>query len=471
MSDTASVAAPAAEAPAEVRLPLTAAQSGMWYAQRMAPDSPIYNGGQYLEIHGPVDEALFDAALHQVVRETDALRTRFAERADGLWQIVDPDPEWSLRVVDLSAEDDPQAAAESWMWDDLARPVDLLAGPLFLFALVKAAPDRYFWYLRCHHIALDGFSSALVAQRVAEVHSALAAGTDVPPNPFGPLAALVAEDTAYRASDRFALDGAYWREHLADRPEPVSLSGTQPFLPRRLTRRSARIGPETAKALRAAADEAGVPFPPVVTAVFAAYLQSLTGGTEAVVGLPVTTRLGRTARTTPGMVSNMLPLRLSVRPGMSLRDLLVHVSGEMRRTMRHQRYRYEDVRRDLGLLGDDQRLVGPHVNIMMFGDALRFAGHRSSAHTLNLGPVDDLSVVVHEQGDDGSLSIDFEANPDLYTGSELAGHQERFLNFADTLVRGGIDAPVGRAELMLPAETRRALTEWTNEVTAAPSTT
>ncbi|MDI5967959.1 amino acid adenylation domain-containing protein [Streptomyces sp. SL13] len=466
MSDPAPV--PAA---AEVRLPLTAAQAGMWYAQRMSPDSTIYNGGQYLEIHGPVDEALFEAALRRVVRETDALRTRFAEDADGPWQIVDADPHWSPRLVDLSAEADPQAAAESWMWQDLARPVDLGAGPLFLFALIRVAAERYLWYLRCHHIALDGFSSALVGQRVAEVYSALAAGTPVPPAPFGPLAALVAEDTGYRASERFTADGAYWREHLADRPEPVGLSAGQPFMPRRLVRRSARLEPETVKALRAAADEAGVAWPPVVTAVFAAYLQRLTGGAEAIVGLPVTTRIGRIARSTPGMVSNMLPLRLSVRPDMSLRDLLLHAAAAMRRTMRHQRYRYEDVRRELGLLGDDQRLVGPHVNIMMFGDALRFAGHRSTAHTLNLGPVDDLSVVVHGQSDDGSLGVDFEANPGLYTEDELAAHQERFLGFMDALVRGGTDGPVGRAELMLPVEIRRALLEWNGEVPAAATRT
>ncbi|WP_433893424.1 amino acid adenylation domain-containing protein [Streptomyces sp. CA-111067] len=456
---------------AEVRLPLTAAQSGMWYAQRMSPDSPIYNGGQYLEIHGPVDEGLFDAALHQVVRETDALRTRFTEDADGVWQIVEPDPDWSLRVLDLSAEADPRAAAESWMWDDLARPVDLAAGPLFLFALVKAAPDRHYWYLRCHHIALDGFSSALVGRRAAEVYSALVAGTPVPASPFGPLAALVAEDSAYRASDRFALDAAHWRERLADRPEPVGLSARQPFMPRRLVRRTARLAPETVKALRAAADEAGVAWPPVLTAAFAGYLQGLTGGGEAILGLPVSTRLGRTGRSTPGMVSNMLPLRLTVRPGMSLRDLLTHTAGEMRRTMRHQRYRYEDVRRDLGLLADEQRLVGPHVNIMMFGDALRFAGHRGTAHTLNLGPVDDLSVVVYDQDDGGGIGIGFEANPDLYTEAELAAHQERFLGFLDALVRGGTEGAVGRAELALPAESRRALEEWNGEVAAAPSTT
>ncbi|MCZ4123115.1 amino acid adenylation domain-containing protein [Streptomyces sp. H39-S7] len=463
-------AAPRPTAP-PARLPLTAAQSGMWFAQRLEPENPIYNGGQYLEIHGRVDAALFETALRQVVRETEALRIRFVEDADGVQQLVDPDPDWSVRVVDVSGESDPQAAAERWMWADLVQPVDLTEGPLFLFALIETAPERFRWYLRCHHIALDGFSGALVAQRVAEVYSNLVDGTPCPDASFHPLRELVEADAAYRASEHFARDGAFWREHCADRPEPAGLSGKQPSMPQRLTRRTVQLDPETTKALRAAADEAGVPWPPVITAVFAAYLQSMTGGEEAILGLPVTTRLGRAARSTPGMVSNMLPLRLSVRPEMSLRELLVYVFGEMRRTMKHQRYRYEDVRRDLGLLRDDQRLVGPQVNIMMFGDALRFAGHRATAHTLNLGPVDDLAVVVYDQSDDGSLKIDFEGNPDLYSDAELAAHQERFLGFLHALVVAGTDRPVGQVELLLPAERHQALQGRNDAVAADPSVT
>ena len=42
-------------------------------------------------------------------------------------------------------------------------PVD---GPLFTYALFKAAPDRFFWYSRYHHVVMDGFGFALVAQGV-----------------------------------------------------------------------------------------------------------------------------------------------------------------------------------------------------------------------------------------------------------------------------------------------------------------
>jgi len=56
---------------------LSAAQLGIWFAQRLNPSTPAYNIGEYIEIHGSVDPILFERALRQVVAETDALRLQF----------------------------------------------------------------------------------------------------------------------------------------------------------------------------------------------------------------------------------------------------------------------------------------------------------------------------------------------------------------------------------------------------------
>ncbi len=85
------------------------------------------------------------------------------------------------------------------MRSDLAKPVDLLCGPFLTQALFKAAPDRFFWYSRYHHIVMDGFSFALVARRVAEVYTTLASGQIIDVGSFGSLALLLEEEAAYRA--------------------------------------------------------------------------------------------------------------------------------------------------------------------------------------------------------------------------------------------------------------------------------
>ena len=43
-------------------LPLSAAQLGLWFAQKIDPQSAAYNIGDYVEIHGSVDPALFQLA-------------------------------------------------------------------------------------------------------------------------------------------------------------------------------------------------------------------------------------------------------------------------------------------------------------------------------------------------------------------------------------------------------------------------
>jgi Condensation domain len=45
--------------------PLTQAQAGIWFAQKIDPTNPIYNLGEYIEIRGPIDAALFEGALNQ----------------------------------------------------------------------------------------------------------------------------------------------------------------------------------------------------------------------------------------------------------------------------------------------------------------------------------------------------------------------------------------------------------------------
>jgi hypothetical protein len=185
---------------------LSAAQLGIWFAQQIDPSSPAYNIGEYLEIQGSIDPILFKEALRRVVTETEALRLQISDHADGPRQIIGPPSSWSMPIIDVSAEPDPRAAAESWMQADLARPIDPTRGQLFGYALFKASADRFFWYARYHHIVMDAFGMWLIARRTANLYTQLAVGRTTQDGSFGSLAVLLEEDAAYRASEQFALD-------------------------------------------------------------------------------------------------------------------------------------------------------------------------------------------------------------------------------------------------------------------------
>jgi nonribosomal peptide synthetase DhbF len=454
----------------EELMPLTAAQRGLWFAQKMASSDSIFNLAESVEIHGPVDPALFEDALRRTTAEADTVRVRFVEDIDGPRQIIAPVYAGSFPFIDVSAEPDPRAAAERWMMDELTRPVDLLAGPVWTAALFKAAPDRFFWYDRSHHIAMDGFAGGLFTRRVASIYTALAEGRAIGKSPFGSLALLLAEEAAYRGSQRFARDRQYWMERFADRPDLFSLASRQSPNVGGLLRRTAHLSPESVTALRAVAQTVGASLPQVLIAATAAYLHRVTGVEDLVIGMPVTARANQRQRSVPGMVANAVPLRLSIEPEMTVEALLRQVGKQVRQILRHQCYRYEDLRRDLHLLADNRQLFTTVINIEPFDYDLRFAGHPVTLHNLSNGTAEDLAIFIYDRGDGKGVRIDFDANPALYDADDLADHQRRFLRLLG-LLGGDPRRPIGQLDILDAQERHRLLVEWNDTARAVPRTT
>ncbi|MFE4397809.1 MULTISPECIES: non-ribosomal peptide synthetase [Streptomycetaceae] len=437
-------------------LPLSSAQSGIWFAHHLRPGSPAYNTGEYVDIPGPIDPELFETAVRRVVDETESLRVRLTDGADGPRQVVTPLPDWTMHHVDLTSTPDPLGEAERWMRADLSTPLGLTRDPLFRQALFAVAPDRFLWYQRVHHIVVDGFSMSLIARRVAKTYTGLVGGRAGAGPAFGPLSALLAHDAAYHASEQPERDREFWASRLAGRPDPVSLASRSAPASDGFLRRTGSLDAPTLAALRRAARPAGASWPTAFTAAVAAYLHRLSGERDIVLSMPVTGRTGSAAPAVPGMVANVVPLRLRVHPEQSLSALARQVAEEVAAQRGHQRHRSEDLRRELDPARSERVLFGPVVNIMSFYYHLDFAGVRATVHNLSNGPVEDLSFSVYDRSDGTEPRLDLDANPALYTEAELTAHQQRFLRFLDA-VAADPDRPIGRPDLLTPGERHRTV--------------
>ncbi|MGW8063944.1 amino acid adenylation domain-containing protein [Streptomyces ziwulingensis] len=435
------------------RRPLSGAQEGLWYAGRLAADSAAYNTAEAVEIHGPLDTALFETALRRTVGEADTFALRFTDTDDGPRCHPAPDADaWTLHRVDVSGAEDPEAAAWAHVRADLAAPADVDKGPLFAHSLLTLAPDRFLWLLRAHHLLLDGYSYKLLGRRLAETYNALAEGRDPGPSGFEPVSLLQTQEAAYRASEGHARDRDHWARRLTGLPEPARLTSrtaapTAPFL-----RRTAGLTSAETDALDTAAARLGVQRTDLLTAATAAYLHRMTGAGDLVLGLATMSRLGSAALRTPGTASDVLPLRVAAAPDTPLAQLARTVADELRALRRHQRYRGEFLRRDLGLLGTGRRLYGPVLNIVPFDESPVFGGHPTTWHHLSGGAVDDLQISVRPDARTKGLWLAFDANPALYEEEELALHRDRFLTVLRRLAEAGPATELGDLDLLLPGE-------------------
>ncbi|MFJ8039008.1 amino acid adenylation domain-containing protein [Kitasatospora sp. NPDC096147] len=408
-------------------LPLTAAQAGVLAAQRIDPENPCYNVGQYVVLDGPLDAALLESALRQTLAEAEGLDFRLAER-DGttlrLPAAFDP-AGWQLERLDTRDAADPDAAAVAVLRERLAVPVELgTDAPLVRLTLARTGEQRHLLLQWFHHLVVDGYSVAMLTRRAAEIHTELATGAEPTPSPLRPLAVLAEAEAAYLASPKAAEDRAFWSARFADLPGAPGLTELTAPASAAVIRHRLELTADQSAAVLAAARTAKATWAEAATAGWAAYLHRMTGSTEPVIGMHFM------ARTAPGTLRvaatavNILPVRLPVDGTEDFTALLRGAAAVLKEARRHQHHRGEELRRDLGLVGAEQRLYGPLLNIKPFDLALDFAG--VAGHTVNLaaGPVDDLQLAVTKSPDD-VLALEFDANPALYGAEELAAHAER----------------------------------------------
>ncbi|MBF6286236.1 non-ribosomal peptide synthase/polyketide synthase [Nocardia cyriacigeorgica] len=447
-----------ARSSAPARFPLAPAQLGVWYAQLLDPQVPI-NVAQYVDVRGAVDAELLQEVSVEAAREYESVLVRIGE-SDGVpYQWVDRDGTVDIPLIDVRSYPDPVAAAQEWMRTEASAPVDLLHDQLFAGALLRVEADRYFWYLRAHHIILDGFGALTNTMRVAERYTARVLGREPETVAPAPLATLVDGEHAYRDSSRFATDRAHWAERVAGLDAPTSLDGrTAPRAAANLI--AGRPLPEalTERMNTLAASQDSTPAV-VLLAAFAAYLGRLTDRDDAVLSLPVTARTTAVMRRSAGMLSNIVPLRLST--GVSWGELLRATRVEVAGALRHQRYRAEDIRRDAEHDGRPARraLFGPLANIMLFRSDLTLGTAAGQYHVLSTGPVEDLSLNVY-YGERDRVHVDFEANPNLYAADDLARHHARFIGYLDRLLATDLDTPLSGVEVATELELEVSTKIW-----------
>ncbi|HDR6312417.1 TPA: amino acid adenylation domain-containing protein [Bacillus cereus] len=444
----------------KVRHSLSSAQTGMWFAQQLDPLNPIYNTGEYVEISGNINREVFELAVRKVVMEAEALHVRFEEDEMGPWQVIE-ELQFHMHFIDVRKEENPEEAARVWMRNDLSMPVDLKTDTLFTEALIQVENNRFFWYQRIHHIVMDGYGFSLLSQKVAKEYTKLIEEKNKNEKPFGTLSKIVQEDIEYRESKQFQEDRTFWLEKFADEPDVVSLAERAPRTSNGFLRETAYLSSSSTKTLLEDINISLTSWPEFIVAVTSIYMHKLTGANDIVLGLPMMGRLGSASIYTPSMVMNLVPLRLTVTPNITLAELLQQASKEIRDVRRHHKYRHEELRRDLKLLGENQRLFGPLVNVMPFDYGLNFAGNRGITHNLSAGPVDDLSINVYKRFDENELMIHFDANPEVYNGAELALHKERFMNVLELMINDyEKDASIGSININLPEENQKVLFEW-----------
>jgi amino acid adenylation domain-containing protein len=441
-------------------LPLSVAQMEVWLAQQLAPTDSRFNIGGYLDIPGAVDHETFTAALRTALHEAGSLLGRFREAAAGVRQVPGDARDVRVLFLDLTGEADPHAAAMAWMAADVGRPFDLSEGPLCRFALLKVRADGTLCYTVFHHLVTDFFGARVLEQRTAELYGAAVSGRAAPPGTMTPWPEVLRDDLEYRASARFQRDRSYWRERLASRPEPAILSGRPPGGSRSPLSTRACVQGSTMARLEELSAACGTSVPAALFSAAALYVWRLTGERDLLLGMPVSARTSARLRRSPGFLSNIIPLRLTVDPAGGAMELIRHCGSRIREALRHSRYPSSALRSDLGVAPNEPSIHGLMLNFLPDDVACSFSG--LPARLNNFVPpagVQDFNITVAARSDRSGATFQFDANAANYDRIALDAHARNFLTLLEALLEKP-QTPVWQLPLMGDRERERILAEW-----------
>ncbi|MFM0891634.1 enterobactin non-ribosomal peptide synthetase EntF [Citrobacter freundii] len=438
------------------RLPLVAAQPGIWMAEKLSTLPSAWSVAHYVELTGELDALLLAKAVVAGLEQADTLRMQFSEDNGEVWQWVDPALTFAQpEIIDLREKSNPHEVARALMQADLQQ--DILADgnkPLVFHQLIQVGDKRWYWYQRYHHLLVDGFSFPAITRQIAAIYRAWLDGESTPDSPFTPFAEVVEEYQQYRQSDAWQRDGAFWRDQRKQLPPPASLSNNP--LPGRSASadiiRMKLTAPEGAFR-RLAARMPDVQRADLALALVALWLGRLCSRMDYAAGFIFMRRMGSAALTSTGPVLNVLPFGVRLDAAESLPALAQRLAGQLKKMRRHQRYDAEQIVRDSGRAAGAEPLFGPVLNVKIFDYHLNIPGVQAQTHTLATGPVNDLELALFPD-ENGGLSIEILANKQRYDAETLAQHASRLIG----LIEQFADNPslcCGDAGMLLPTEHER----------------
>ncbi|CAM6245103.1 MULTISPECIES: enterobactin non-ribosomal peptide synthetase EntF [Klebsiella] len=409
------------------RLPLVAAQPGIWMAERLSTLPGAWSVAHYVELRGALDPALLGKAIVAGLQQADTLSLRFEEQEGEVWQWVAAERTFAEPpIIDLRTTPDPHRAATERMQADLAQDLRVDGGnPLVCHQLLRVGDDRWYWYQRYHHLLVDGFSFPAITRQIAAIYRAWQRGEATPESPFTSFAEVVDEYQRYAGSEAWQRDKAFWQAQRQALPAPASLSAA-PLGGRAAGSDIWRMKLEmNADAFRRLAGQAPHCQPAdLALALTTLWLGRLCNRMDYAAGFIFMRRMGSAALTSTGPVLNVLPLAVHIDAQETLADLAMRLAAQLKKMRRHQRYDAEQIVRDSGKAAGDEPLFGPVLNVKVFDYQLDIDGVEAVTHTLATGPVNDLELALFPD-ETGGLSLEILANKARYDEAELRRHMAR----------------------------------------------
>ncbi|MFG2761626.1 amino acid adenylation domain-containing protein, partial [Streptomyces wuyuanensis] len=418
-------------------------------------------------IDGELDVEALKASVRALLERHANLRAGFLH--EGLSQPVQIIPAridlpWNELDLTHLTPDQQDEAIEDWLARDRAQRFDLTQPPLLRFTLIQLAPQRYHLIFTNHHILLDGWSLPVLMRELLALYQHHGRDTHLPAvTPYRDYLAWITRQDRTTAEDA-------WRTALTGLTQPTRLAPHDPArTPQAPHQHTLHLPPALSEQLAATARTHHITLNTLIQLAWAILLAKHTNQTDITFGATVAGRPPEIPgiETMVGLFINTIPIRVTLPSHEPITTALTRLQKEQADLLAHHHLGLAGIQKltELGELFD---------TVVVFEN---YPVDLDDATTM----VDSMRLV-NEPGTNGNhypltlavlpgdlLRFRLDYRVDLFDRTTIEMMATRLVRVLEALA-GAPETPIGRIEVLDPAERHQLLAGW-NDTARDPEAT
>ncbi len=404
----------------QASLPLSYAQQRLLFLWQMEPQSAAYNMAAALRLTGELDEARLQAAFDGLLERHEALRTVFHIDGEQTEQRVLPVQALAIQGLEVS-----EAQLQNAVDAEVAKPFDLLNGPLFRATLLRLSATEQVLLVCMHHIVSDGWSMDVMVREFVQLYQHGAASLPVLPVQYADYALWQRRWLEAGEGERQL---AYWREQLGDEHPLLEVAPDFPRPPVQSYKGATvrfDFGAPLSQRMHAFARRQGVTLFMLTLAGYSLFLARHSGQHDIRIGVPNANRGREEVEGLIGFFINTQVLRCQIDLRQSFSQLLAQLRDTSLAAQAHQQLPFEQLvealqpERSLGHNPLFQAKFNQNVG-MQRRQALQLPGLSVAEYPLDkVGTHFDLALDITDSGD--SVLGEMTYASDLYQPASIDG--------------------------------------------------